>query len=123
MESLNFYFAGKTGEAVAHLFPMWGEGRPLKVWAEHGLVKWEDTNTGEYRSMFWVDAAERTSALSDMVFNSHEQGYYCEETRRLQLFITKMENIIRRAKEQGSPEIKRRHVPMTKMTPIECELW
>jgi len=85
---------------VAKLFPMWDDGPPLLMWAEQGKVCWEDGRNNEFGAMNWWEAAERVLALSAMVFKSHEEGYYSDETRRMQKFIEEMEVVIRKAKEQ-----------------------
>jgi len=117
----SFYLAGQHNVAVQ--FPMWGPGGMVRFWAEKGLVKWEDSKDGSYGAMTWRDAAERVLALSAMVFKSHEKGYYCDETRRTQRFISEMEHVIRLAKEQGGPEVKHRQPRLTQVVPNICEFW
>ena len=109
---------------VAKLFPLYDKKKPVLVWAEDGLVHWEDTNTGEEGHMVWREAADRVIALSEMVFKSHESGFYSAETRRTQQYISDMEAILRQAKEQSAqfkPEEFRR--PVRKMRPVERECW
>ena len=119
--------AGEHDMAVQ--LPLWGKGREVRFWAERGLVCWEDSKDNSYGTMNHVEAGLRALALSEMVFKSHEQGYYCDETRRLQKFICEMENVIRKAIEQGSPlsedagrEYVRRR-PTSVIVPQEMECW
>lgn len=88
---------------VVKQFPMFGKGEPLYLWAERGLVCWEFAKTNGYGTMTWQDAAERVLALSDMIINSSEDGGYADERIAMQRFICSMENVIRKAKEQGGP--------------------
>jgi hypothetical protein len=109
---------------VAKLFPMWGNNPPLRIWAEAGLVHWIDNSNGTYGAMTWRDAAERTIGLSEMITKSHEEGHYCDETRRLQRFVGEMEGVIRKAKEQGGPkEQASRRPKQVYMKPVEVECW
>jgi hypothetical protein len=96
-----------TGQ-VAQLYPLWGSSRPTRFWAEHGLVNWIDECSGTTGAMGWREAADRVLGLSEMVFKSHETGHYTEETRKLQRFISEMEEVIRKAKEQKDPPVRRR---------------
>lgn len=117
-----FHVGGEHG--VALQFPMWGKGSVVRYWAENGLVCWEDARDNTYGTMVWQDAARRVLALSQMVFNSHEQGYYCDETRRVQKFIAEMETVIRKAKEQGGPESHRVRSRIAVVVPnIDTNLW
>lgn len=90
---------------LAKLFPMWGEGEALYIWAERGLICWEDgrTDIGEYSTMSWETAANRVLALSEMVVRSSEDRKWAKERVALQNFIIKMEEVIRQARDQGSP--------------------
>lgn len=88
---------------VVKQFPMFGKGEPLYLWAENGLVRWEYAETNGYGTMAWDDAAHRVLALSEMITRSGEDGDYADERIALQRFVAAMENVIRKAKDQGSP--------------------
>lgn len=99
-----------TGE-MAKLYPLWKrgdeDGQPLRMWAERGLVHWEDPRTNAYGSMLWRDAAIRVLALSEMVSNKTTEdglGKYANERYMIKRFVCEMEKVIERAKEQGSPD-------------------
>src|SRR5690606_10188059 len=82
-------------------------GQPLRMWAERGLVHWEDPRTNGYGSMRWKTAARRVLALSQMVGNKTTEkglGKYANERYIIQRFVTEMEKVIARAKLQGSPD-------------------
>lgn len=89
---------------MAVLRPLWGKGADLRLWAENGLVCWESSKrSGEFGSMTWQEAAYRVLALSDMVAKSVEGGY-ASERQQIQRFISEMERVIRKAKDQGGPD-------------------
>lgn len=130
-----FVVIGKTkgGQAVAELYPFWGEGAPMYFWAEQGLVLWENSRENcppdkRFGSMTWYDAGVRVRSLSQMIFKSAEKGYYRDEANRLKGFISEMEDVIRTAKEQGSPfdeeaaEEYRRRRPKTVIMPQVVDL-
>ena len=116
---------------VAKQFPVWGKGSIVRYWAERGLVHWEDSKDNSYGSMPWQDAGKRVLALSEMVFNSQDEGLFRDEIQKVQKFISDMEPIIRQAKEQGGPldnmhqvaEAHRRRrpkiMPMVSQSPLE----
>lgn len=90
--------------SVAVQFEMFEKkGNPVYYWADNGLVHWEDSKDNTYGSMYWQDAARRVLALSEMTIKSSEDGYYADERKKLQSFICDMEEVIRKAREQGGP--------------------
>ena len=93
-----------TSANVVKLYPMWGKGEPLYLWAENGLVCWENAATNGYGTMKWADAAERVISLSEMTFKSGEERSWAKERRQMQTFVTEMEHVIRQAKDQGCPD-------------------
>ena len=123
----------KGGRAVARCFPLWDQGAPMYFWAENGLVLWEDSREDcpedkRFGSMTWHDAAIRTLNLSDFVLRSSEDGYYRDEMNQLKQFIAEMEDVVRTAKEQGSPfddeaiEERKRRRPKTSIMPQVVDL-
>lgn len=114
---------------IAILRPLWGRGPSLRLWAEEGLVCWEDSKEkSQFGSMTWQDAALRVVALSDMVARPTEGGY-ASERQQIQRFICEMEKIIRKAKDQGGPddihdkaEEMRRRRPKSVVVPQIVEL-
>lgn len=89
---------------VVKLYPMWGKGDPLYLWAERGLVHWEYAETNGYGSMTWRDAVKRRQGISDMVHKSSEDRRWDKERRDTQRFVVAMEKVIRQAMEQGAPD-------------------
>lgn len=89
---------------VVKLYPMWGDGEPIYLWAENGLVCWENAATDGYGTMKWADCADRVLALSQMTFKSSEERSWQTERRKMQKFVADMEPIIRQAKDQGCPD-------------------
>jgi hypothetical protein len=93
-----------SSQEVAVLRPLWGKGAALRLWAEEGLVCWEDNrDKTQFGTMPWQEAARRVVALSDMVAKPTEGGY-ASERQQIQEFICQMEAVIRSAKEQGGPD-------------------
>lgn len=105
MQSRSQKIIFKGDNNVVKLFPMWGKGRELILWAERGLICWEDGRTehGAYGTLEWQEAAERVLGLSEMVVKSSEDPSWQTERQHLQRFICNMEELIRVAREQGSP--------------------
>lgn len=110
---------GGLSRAVAQQWPLFGKGAPVHFWAERGLVQWEDQRetVPQHKKrgrMDWRDAAERVLALSEMVMKSSEDSRWANERQRLQKFISEMEEVIRKAKEQGGPNdggaVRRAHL-------------
>jgi hypothetical protein len=87
---------------------LFGKGYPIHFWADKGLVRWEDEREGlspakKRGFMWWQEAAKRVLALSQMVINSSEDRRWDHERQILQQFISEMELVIAKAKEQGGP--------------------
>jgi len=76
---------------------------PLRLWAEDGLVKIEDSRDNSYEALSVKEALLRVQAINDMIGNSSEEGEYASEIARLQKFVEQMVELIKRAKEQGMP--------------------
>ena len=124
---------GISGLDVAHLRPLWGKGDAMRIWAEKGRVYCEDPrdtkDPHEYRvvSMSWQEAAERALALSELCTNSSEEGDYRDERMRLQKFVTEMETVVRKAKEQtaryGTLDSPVRKPKATFVVPTEVDCW
>jgi hypothetical protein len=92
---------------LAVLRPLWGKGPGMKLWAESGLVFWSryDKVAGYEKcgSMTWQKAATHVLGLSEMVAKPADGGY-ASERQQIQRFISEMEVVIRKAKEQGGPD-------------------
>lgn len=88
---------------IATLRPLWGKGAALRLWAKDGLVCYEMDGDGKFGTMRWQDAARRVLALSQMVAKKVEGGF-ASERQQIQRFISRMEIVIRNAKEQGGPD-------------------
>ena len=89
---------------VVKMQPLWGKGPTLRLWAERGLICWEDERTdGGYGTMTVREACQRVLALSEMAVNSSEDPKWQHERRQIQDFVCRMENVIRQAREQGEP--------------------
>jgi hypothetical protein len=97
-EQQHILFAGQHG--LAQLKPLFGNGPPLRLWAERGNICWEDARDNTFGTMSFREAGERALALSEMVHNSKDRQFYDDEVRALQQFICQMETIIREAKQQ-----------------------
>lgn len=80
----------------------------LKMWAERGLIHWEDTRSGEYESMSCKTCLERMQGLQDMLKNSRIQlknnGLMdFDRYDQIQRMIEQMIDVVRQAQEQGMP--------------------
>ena len=99
-----------TGHNVTKQFPMFGKGDVLYWWAENGLIHWEDSRPrdkrpdGQYGVLPWDEASRRILNLSQMIYNSGEEGHYADEKRKMQQFVCDMEKLIHQAREQGTPD-------------------
>ena len=98
----------KLGQKVAYQFPVFGPGLPTLFWAENGLVVYEDRRdaTPEHKrcgSITWDEAAKRVLAISYMIIRSSEDPRWGFERRRMQRFISDMEEVLREAKSHGGP--------------------
>lgn len=123
----------KSERAYAKLYPFWGKGAPMHFWAEKGLVLWENGREDcppdeRFGSMTWHDAGFRVRSLNEMVFKSSEEDFHQDEANRIKRFSADMEDVIRAAKEQGSPfdegaaEEYRRRRPKTFIKPQVVDL-
>ena len=78
----------------------------LRLWSERGLIHCED-GQGGYHTIAIPDFFARVSALNDMVRNSLQQGQgkiYYDALAAHQRFVQAGLELIRRAREQGSPD-------------------
>lgn len=77
----------------------------LRVWAERGLVHWEDGKDNSYDSMPVRQALHRIRALNDMIGNSStaDKALYADQVTVLQRFIEDVLAVCRRARDQGMP--------------------
>lgn len=101
----------------------------LRVWAERGLVHYEDARTGYYDSMSVRTCLERISALSDMLGNSVRQAGgampYYDQWLAWRNFVDDVFEVCKRAREQGMPTDKSavrdkiRRLPKTVCMPSE----
>lgn len=113
-----------TADDIAILRPLWGKGESLRMWAEAGLVCWEDgRDGGQFGTLTWQKAARHVLGLSEMTAKPTEGGYASERTA-IQRFVCQMEKVICKAKEQGGPdglhneaEEQRRRRPKTFIKP------
>jgi len=86
----------------------------LIVWADNGMVRWQDGNTGESRSLLVTEAAIRLRALNEMfrnILHARRRDVRATDAERvignlpaLQDFIEKGLQVCQRALAQGSPE-------------------
>ena len=81
-----------------------------RYWAERGMIKWEDRDTGNFGSQSVRVTLQRLRALNDMVKNSledvHSGGqklFYSDEVDRHMKWIEEMVELIKRARVQGMP--------------------
>ena len=113
---------------TARLDPLWGSGNPLYLWAEDGLVCCEDGRTNGFRTLSWREAAERTHALSQMIINSSEDPRWRKERLGIQRFVVAMEEVIRKARDQGAPYDNGESIQsvvrkrLRKITPQKCHV-
>lgn len=78
--------------------------RNLRLWAENGLVHWEDARNNAYDSMPVRSCLHRINALSEMLGNTREsrKGAMDEAFRiELQGFIEAAAQVCQKAREQG----------------------
>ncbi len=80
-------------------------GRVLRVWAERGLVHMEDSKDNSYVVLPVRTALEHLGGINKMIGNSiHETHLYRDEVEMHQKFIDQCVEVIRRAREQGTPD-------------------
>jgi uncharacterized protein (DUF2342 family) len=93
---------------MVHIFGQTGVVRhgPLRIWAERGMVRIEDSRDNSYSSLSVKDCALRVKALSDMVKNtlSTDELFSYDEIIELQRVIDGYVSVMQRAREQGMPE-------------------
>jgi hypothetical protein len=79
----------------------------LRVWAERGLIHWEDGKDNSYASISIKDALLRIQALNEMLGNRVDDKdipRFRELREKIQVFIEKMQDVIAQAREQGAPD-------------------
>lgn len=77
-----------------------------RIWAEQGLICWEDTRTGEYGAMHPDDFKWRLVAINDMTRNSvrrHQGDFFPDQIRDHQRFVQAGSRVYQLALEQGAP--------------------
>lgn len=79
---------------------------PLRVWAERGLIRIEDSRDNSYNTISIKECALRVKALNDMIKNSMSTDtvFDPQEATELQRVIDGYIDVIRKAQEQGSPD-------------------
>ncbi len=79
--------------------------RFLKIWADNGLVKFEDMRDGKFTVLPIHRATEHLKAINDMLKKSIQdrQYEYAENIEELQNAVADIAGVIKQAKEQGDP--------------------
>lgn len=79
---------------------------PLRVWAERGLVRVEDSRDNSFTTLTVKQTAERAKGLSDMIRNSTSTNNYFnyQQVVELQRLLEGYVDIMRQAQEQGMPD-------------------
>lgn len=79
--------------------------RFLKIWADNGLVKFEDMRNGRYDVLPVHKAKEHLIAINEMLRKSiqDKQYEYINEIEELQKAVADIAGVIKQAKEQGDP--------------------
>jgi hypothetical protein len=79
---------------------------PLRIWAERGMIRIEDSRDNSYSTVTIKDFALRVAALNDMIKNSMSTDPYYgyNEIVELQRLIDGYVSIMRKAQEQGAPD-------------------
>ena len=78
----------------------------LRIWAERGLIHYEDGKDNSFGTISIRSALHRVQALNDMLGNRSEDAdipRFREYREKMQAFIEAMREVIQRAREQGSP--------------------
>ena len=97
----------------------------IRVWAERGLVHWEDAADASYNSMPVRSALARLRALNDMIGNSStaSRAMFADQVTEMQRFIEGGLAVCARAREQGMPHLpetvrdRLRRKPLSVVTP------
>lgn len=82
----------------------------IRYWAERGMIRasWHDDalNMEQYDSFTVYVILERIQAINDMVKNSRasDPNYLPQEMDKLQRFVEEMIELVRIAREQGTPD-------------------
>lgn len=95
---------------VVKMPAIFAKNEPAYFWHDKGLIKWEhcpDPNQlnpkHDHGTMLWEDFAKNVLSLSEMLTRSGEENDYADERLALQRVICDCEQIIRQAKDYGSP--------------------
>src|SRR5690606_4530444 len=76
----------------------------LAVWAERGLVLYEDTEADVFEKLSVKEALLRIKAINDMLGTSSCDYLFSHSSRRkVQRFVEEVIEVIKQAKEQGVP--------------------
>jgi len=101
--------------------------RHLRVWAERGLIRIEDSRDNSYEILSARETLIRMRAMSDMVKNGlahlrqnpNDNSYMAvTEIEDLQRFLDKLENIVQQAREQGSPDDESARRDLVRRRPV-----
>lgn len=75
-----------------------------RFWAERGLVHCEDGRDNTYKTIPIIEALHRVNAISEMIGNSTSKDEDPQRRAVLQNFVDRFVDVIRQAREQGSPD-------------------
>lgn len=101
--------------------------RHLRIWAERGLIRIEDSRDNSYEILSVRETLVRMRAMCDMVKNGlahlrqnpNDNSYMAmNEIEDLQRFLDKMEGIIQQAREQGSPDDESARRDLVRRRPV-----
>lgn len=79
---------------------------PLRIWAERGLIRIEDSRDNSYKIISVKECALRVKALNDMIKNSMSTHtvFDANQANELMRVIEGYVAVMQNAKEQGMPE-------------------
>lgn len=98
------FLAGTDEKGVVYFGPR-DNPRRERYWAERGIIRMEDTATGEYHTFGLREFLQRLNGVSDMIGNSiAKDGFaHADEIKRNQDFVDAAMGLVERAKKQGLP--------------------
>lgn len=77
---------------------------PLRIWPERGLVCVEDGRDNTFEQLSVRDALLRVKAINDSLQRAKMLNMKEPDRKRNQAFVEAMITVIKRAREQGSPD-------------------
>lgn len=94
------YIIGENHQVIRH--------GPLRVWAENGMVRIEDSRDNSYEVISVRECALRANALNDMIKNTMSSNplYDAHAIVELQRVLEGYTTVMRKAQEQGMPTDK-----------------